>query len=294
MSDKKMTVAEIVTEKMLQKIEAADPASWQRGWTLSGVPRNYVSNRPYSGINWWLLGFFSPYRSPYWMTIKQVNDQGGRVKKGEQSSICVFWKPRATVRTNANGVEEEVALPPIMRYYRVFNWEQTEGVAEKSIPSYDHDPIQACEDWIAGMVMEPRIVTRNAMGPAYSPVLDEIYLPAPAQFKQPEHYYKSRMHETVHWTGHPTRLNRDLEGLKGSDRYSFEELVAELGAAMFCALTGIDGSTDENSAAYLKGWLDHLQQNPTWIVKAAGRAQRALEYLRGGPLVSAPEQEEEA
>ncbi len=282
MGNKRSTVSQIVTDNILKKLESAP--EWQKGWTITAIPRNYVSNKPYSGVNVLLLGMYSPFGSPYWMTYKQATAQGGNIKKGEKSSIAVFWKPGEVQKVEMpDGTEKKEQSFPIFRYYRVFNWEQTENIPEKFGPRAYHDPIAACEAWFNVLTVSPTIKTDNVHGPHYNPVRDEIHLPHIGNFETPERYYKARAHETIHWTGHPSRLARlkANETLTDEER-AYEELVAELGAAMFAAETGLTG-TEDCSAAYVRSWLVPLQNDPGMIIKAASAAQKAITYLIGGP-----------
>ncbi len=276
------TVQEIVTQRIIEKMESAE--SWEQGWILPDIPRNYVTNKPYSGINLILLGFGSPYSSPYWMTYKQAQQQGGNVRKGEKSSIAVFWKPGdSIIEEDDDGKKAIRKRPPVMRYYHVFNWEQTENVPEKAaVPKIHHDPIRACEIFFENLAVAPMTVVDNTRGPCYIPATDRIHLPDRTYFKQIERYYKSRMHETVHWTGHSSRLDRPI-----LEKRAFEELVAELGAAFFAAMTGIQAVTEENSAAYVRSWLEELRNDPKFIIQAAAQAQKAVDYVTGSGRVQA-------
>jgi len=288
MTRKGTSVQEIVTDNILKKLETAP--EWEKGWTITTIPRNYVSNRPYTGINILLLGLSSPFGSPYWMTYKQATEQGGHVKKGETSSIAVFWKPGEVKEVKKpDGTTKKEYGAPVFRYYRVFNWEQTGGVPEKTQPKLHHDPITACEMWFDSLVVSPTIKTDNAHGPHYAPARDEIHLPDMGSFTSPERYYKTRGHETVHWKGHSSRLNRlKLDEVYTDEKRAYEELIAELGAAIFAAGTGISPDTEDNSAAYVRSWLIPLQNDPGMIIKAAAAAQKAITYLTGGKDLTAP------
>ena len=122
--------------------------------------------------------------------------------------------------------------------------------------------------------------------PAYYPAGDRIAMPAPDRFASPEAYYAAFFHELTHWTGHASRLNRPgiTEPIRfGSERYSREELTAEMGAAFLCAMTGTDVPVAENQAAYIAGWLRHIRDGSAAdVIRAAADAQRAADFLTGG------------
>ncbi len=168
---------------------------------------------------------------------------------------------------------------PIFRYYRVFNWEQTENVPEKTINRLHHDPIAACEEWFDSLTVSPNIKTDDVHNPHYNPARDVIHLPHIGRFDAPGDYYKTRAHETIHWTGHPSRLSRlSTTEIPTEEERAYEELVAELGAAMFAAEVGLE-DTEDCSAAYIRSWLVPLQNNPRMIIKAASAATKAIRYL---------------
>ncbi len=113
----------------------------------------------------------------------------------------------------------------------------------------------------------------------YRPTTDTIHVPNLDRFDQAAHYYSTLAHEHVHWTGHPSRLDRDLSGRFGSDAYAAEELVAELGAAMWSAQAGLSAATRQDHAAYLAHWLNILRADPRALVTVASRAQAAVDDL---------------
>ena len=112
-------------------------------------------------------------------------------------------------------------------------------------------------------------------------------MPSRNAFDSPEEYYSTLFHELTHSTGHTSRVGRDgIEKLNtfGSESYSKEELIAEMGAAMLCGVAGIERKTLSNSAAYLKSWIDVLKSDARMVVSAASQAQKAADYIQGGAL----------
>ncbi len=225
-----------------------------------------MSKKPYRGVNVFLLSA-SKYVSPFWLTFRQANELGGHVRKGEESTIVVFWKVE-----DSNGKAEELDTEEskektrrrfLLRYYRVFNLEQCElpqTVFDRlpKIETHQHDPIEAVENIIAGMPNPPEIV-RGGSKAFYSPITDRVTLPPRELFISAEEEACTTAHEMSHSTGHAKRLAR--EGITevapfGSPVYSREELVAELSATFLCAEAGISNAVIQNQAAYVSGWLN--------------------------------------
>ena len=244
------------------------------------MPRNLASKRPYRGINCFLLAL-SGYESPYWVTYKQATDLGGHVKKGERSTLVVFWK-WLDVPDRETG--EPVRIP-LLRHYRVFNSQQCElgsKQPEATLPHYETDPIAACETVVNDMPQRPEIVHGGGQ-PAYVPRTDTVKMPERVRFETPAGYYATLFHELTHATGHQSRLDRpgitELAAF-GSPVYSREELVAGDGPQRSCAAhTGIENSTFDNSAAYIAGWLQKMRSDKKLVVQAAGQAQRAADFI---------------
>ena len=282
------TVYNIVTEQILAQLETG-VAPWRQPWKGNSLPCNMVSLRTYRGINALLLGM-APFSSPYYLTFKQVQELGGTVKKGSKSQIVVFWKffdETEDEENDQNGNENKGRRPALLRYYRVFNYEQTEGL-ENHLPernTEDFEPIAEAAKVIDNMPHRPKIVHKEQRA-FYSPKKDTVNLPVPESFVSPEDYYATAFHELTHSTGHKSRLNRpsvantDNLAAFGSPDYSKEELIAELGSAFLCAEVGIQ-NTLETSAAYLQSWLDVLKEDSRMIVTAASAAQKATDFILG-------------
>jgi antirestriction protein ArdC len=262
---------------------------WRRPWTSTGLPRNLVSKKPYRGVNVFLLSA-SKYVSPFWLTYRQANELGGHVRKNEESTLIVYWKvDDAKQRTEDLAAEEPEGKTRrrfLLRYYRVFNVEQSElpqAVIDKlpKIETYQHDPIEAAEKIIAGMPNPPEIQYAGSKA-FYSSITDRITLPPRELFVSAEEFYATALHETVHSTGSQKRLAREsiLEAARfGSATYSREEMIAELGAAYLCAEAGISNTVLENQAAYVAGWLKKLRDDRRLLIHAAAQAQHATDYI---------------
>ncbi|MGH7840036.1 MAG: ArdC family protein [Candidatus Binataceae bacterium] len=285
-----MDIYAIVTEKIITLLESG-VVPWRRPWTSTGLPRNLVSKKPYRGINHFLLSA-SKFVSPFWLTMRQANQVGGHVRKGEESTIVVFWKvedlKQGTEDVDAEENDDQNRRRFLLRYYRVFNLEQCElpqAVLDKlpTAETHEHTPISACAEIIGCMPNAPEIQHAGSKA-FYSALTDRVTLPPPELFTSAEEYYATGLHELIHSTGHKKRLAREsiLEAAPfGSPTYSVEELVAEMGAAYLCAESGISPAVIENQAAYVSGWLKKLRDDRKLVVHAAAQAQHAADYVRG-------------
>ena len=271
-----------VTEQITKAL-AAGIVPWRKPWRGKELlPCNAITKRPYHGVNLLLLSLL-PYADHRWLTLKQANQLGGRVKRGEQASVAVFWKYLEI--NDASDEEGQRRSIPLLRQYHVFNAEQCEGL---SLPVVMDDWSQdlnvrseRAEAVISTMPNPPRIREGGSVA-CYQPPEDLVRIPNLRDFDSPESYYATLFHELAHSTGHADRLNRP--GVTGAIRfgscdYSREELVAELASAFCCAEVGIDNSILPNAASYIHGWLETLQNDPKAIVAASGRAQRAADYI---------------
>lgn len=301
----KVDVFQRVTDSIIAQLEKG-VRPWQRPWAVKGtrgggmLPLNAVSGRPYRGINVFLLwsdAITKGYASPYWLTYKQALGLGGNVKKGEKGSFIVY----------ANRVEKPSKSDPsetdsvfFWKGFTVFNAEQCEGLPEKFYPAQpDENPDETEARKIARIghadsyFAKVGATLKHGGGRAfYSPSGDFIQMPEIDAFKDAESYYATLGHEHVHWTGAKARLDRDFSGRFGDEAYAAEELVAELGSAFLCAQLGLTLEPREDHAAYLASWLKVLKGDKRFIVQAASKAQKAVDYLTeaAGEAQDAPEE----
>ncbi len=276
----KFDLYEIVTKKIIDLL-GAGVIPWEIPWnTANGMPRNLVTHRPYRGINFWLL-LCRMDSLPFYLTFEQAKTLGGSIRKGEKSTMVVFWK----LLKHEDKTEEEKIIP-FLRYYNVFNISQIHGIDEKKIPTtdaFDHDfnPVTEAESLITDWTDRPLII-RDCESAFYDPLSDAVSIPNPRTFFNDHRYYSTLFHELVHSTGHKKRLGRHAK-IKdhkfGSQDYSQEELVAEMGAAFLCGMTGIEQETIQNNAAYIQSWIRTFQNDPKVLVLAAAQAQRAIDYI---------------
>lgn len=281
------SVYEIITDRIIKQLEAGT-APWHKPWSTSGqdgLPRNLLTHHPYRGINVWILAS-SGYASPYWLTLRQANELGGHVLKGEKGMPVVFWKFGKRELQDGDEIIEKPSV--LCRYYTVFNFSQCEGlrIQPPQATELPHiNPIDSCEQIVTQWLGKPAIRYGSDRA-SYNKVHDLIQMPDLASFDSAEEFYSTLFHELTHSTGHPLRLNRstltEFERF-GDEQYSAEELAAEMGAAFLCGFTGIENKTIDNSAAYLQTWLEVLEKDPRLVLVAAGQAQKATDLILNQP-----------
>ena len=282
-----------VTNRIITALESGTPpwiCPWRDG---SSLPSNLATGKPYRGINVLMLSIeeqLSGYSDSRWVTLRQSNELGAKVRKGEHGAQVIFFKMKE-VGDDVESDDEQKRVVPMLRSYTVFNTAQLEFLPEKfelrPSPAI-WQPLGEAEQ----LLHESGAIIRHGGNRAfYSPSEDLIQLPPESWFDEPDSYYAVALHELVHWTGHPRRLARPLGRRQNIDAYAFEELVAEMGAAFLCAHVGIPARLEH--ASYIDSWLDALKRDKRLIFTAAGAAQKAADYVLG-ETVSAPAPHREA
>ena len=301
----KRDIYQEVTDTIIAALDAGT-APWVRPWNTKGtsefgfLPFNGFSRRPYSGVNVFLLWGASQqkgYESGEWYTFNQAKqacgyEKVGRawrwkgkgeepetagVRKGEKSTMVILWKPLEIDDETAEGGKKMVWL---LRSYNVFNREQIDGLPECVVekPSLG-DPKERdarIEDFIAASGADIR--ETDAQGRAFYRITDDfIGMPALDRFDDSGAYYATLLHEMVHWTGHPNRMDRQLGNRFGSEAYAAEELIAEMGSAFLCATFGLDGTLQHPE--YVANWLRVLKGDKKAIFTAGSQARKAVEFL---------------
>jgi antirestriction protein ArdC len=222
------------------------------------------------------------------VTFKQAQEAGGTVRKGEHGTRVYFVKQ---LRVKGEGESEEERLVPMMREYTVFNVAQCEGLPVAITvgkPQRVRNP-DTRDELADAFLAATSAEIREGSGEAYYAAgADFISMPAFAAFKGADHFYGVAFHELSHWTGHKSRLDRDLSGRFGNAQYAAEELIAELGAAFLAAEFGFDG--DVRHAGYIATWITLLRSDKRAFFTAASRAQGAADYLRGLALAEPVEE----
>ena len=276
------SVYEMVTERIIEQLEKG-VIPWEKPWTgLRNGAFNRISKKSYSLLNQMLLKHQGEYA-----TFKQWQDLGGHVRKGEKSEIIVFWKVLPIEEEQEDGTKT-VKQIPLLRYINVFHISQVDGV--DPLPKEelnDIEPIERAENVLKGYWTREHIKVEHMAGNKayYLPSLDMIHLPLFEQFKNAEEYYSTAFHESIHSTMKESRCNREEErkgkiAAFGSEEYSKEELVAEIGSANLMNIIGIETQkTFRNSAAYIQNWLSVLKSDVKFIVSAAVRAEKAVNYI---------------
>lgn len=271
----KRDIEQNITDTIIAALETG-VKPWARDWGLSigGMPLRHCG-KPYRGINVLILAM-TPFSNPYWMTFKQAKEYGACVRKGEKSTAITFFKS-LNIQDKATGEDKTI---PLLRSYAVFNADQIDGLPERFYPKpiiLNTEQRQAnAESFIAATQAEIRHGGNNAY---FSPSLDFIQVPDFASFETGEGYYSTLLHELTHWTGHASRLNRNLKDGFGTKDYCREELTAEIGAAYLCAHTGVSNEPRADHAEYLAGWLTILKEDKKAIFRAAALAQKAVDHL---------------
>ena len=271
---------EQITNQIIQNLEKAN--SWS-DMINSRAPIN-ITGRSYKGINVMLL-YNMDFKSRIWGTFRQVIKHGGRIRKGEKSSIVAFWSKYLPKQEGEEPPQEKWYL----KVYRVFNVDQCEFIEDNQYLDYlegklNEEPIPAVpqevvDDYLQRESIRLHIVDKVSV-PYYTPKDDLISITDHQHYESNDEYFQTLYHECIHSTGHPNRLNRFEVGkhIYGSRDYSFEELVAEIGATFLSKETGINPDF-MNSVAYVKHWIPELKKHPKWIVSAAAKAETAVEFI---------------
>lgn len=301
-------VYQAVTDKIIAALEAG-VVPWRKPWKNvgEGTQRNVTSKRPYRGVNQLLLGM-SQFDSPWWITFKAAAELGARVKPeqakkngGIGPELVVYWnRIKCRACTDGDGNVKVAKCERcgnrrsffILRFFTVWNVEQIDGLPDGLVPPPielpdDYDPVDACDELLTPYAapVGPSVAHRGDRA-FYRPATDAVTMPHSGQFETSADYYSTLFHELVHSTGHESRHARpelcELKSTFGSEPYAKEELVAEVGASMLCALAGVSTpELDENAAAYIGSWLSKFQGDKKLIVSASAQAQRAVDLITG-------------
>jgi antirestriction protein ArdC len=277
-------IQNIIISDIIALIEENKELPWEKPWGAgAAAPQNMVWKKPYRGINRFMCALTASVRgftSPYWLTFGQIRKMEGSVKKGEKATKIVKWGSIEIKDKQTGEVKDKIWRP--MKYFKVFNLDQTEGI--EAPPSEEKplqwNPIEECDRVIDGYEGCPTIGVGTKA--CYVPSMDIVKMLNSSLFKTMEHYYATLFHELAHSTGSADRLNRKgvTDPIRfGSHQYSKEELIAEFTAALLCARTGIEKETRKNPAAYVAGWCKYLKEKGKEIFSAASQAEKAYNYI---------------
>jgi len=288
-------VYQMVTDRIVEMMQNG-LIPWQKPWhgpkgkeSTEGMAISYVTRRAYSVINQWLLGEPGEY-----LTFKQIQEHGGQIIKGEKSRIVVFFTKCEYVKKDEETGEERIATYPLLKYYNVWHINQTTGIESKLTADATEPEPATVTDATADGIIEGYLMREASLKfynnkPSnrayYSPSEDKVVVPMPEQYDVLAEYYSTTFHELVHSTLKASRCDREAENKDsffGNHEYSREELVAEMGAAMLCSVSGVENTKSlKNSVAYIQSWIRSLKNDPKMIVWAASRAEKAATYIFG-------------
>ena len=289
----KRDIYQEITDKIIKTLGHIDLDNFHAPFgalAAQGMPINPVTDHHYQGINipsLWIDQQEKGFTSSHWATFKQWQEQGAQVRKGQQGSPIIFYKTWNKIENNEDGEAEEIQIP-VLRFYTVFNANQVDGYEHQDRSCLKQNdlvtPLKSAEDFCQKTGVDIRHGESKAY---YNRSGDFINMPQTWAFfdtqnsSATENYYAVLFHELTHWTGAKHRLNRDKATSRTQEleKYAFEELIAELGAAFLCAKLGITQTPRDDHARYLKCWLQALQNDKTFIFKASAQAAKAIEFL---------------
>lgn len=278
----KFDIATMITNKLVVAMEQAktDGTNWLAPFNKSeGDYCNVVSGKAYQGINVLMCALFGPGDTQF-ASYKQWTDMGAQVKKGEKGTEIVYYKLNEYERdSKKNPGEKEKYSVPFLRYSTVFGISQVDNAPERLTipvnPLSDFERLELVEQYINNT----GAIIKAGTQPCYSPITDIVQMPDKTRFVGQSEYYGVVLHELTHWTGSSKRLNRDQSGRFGSTDYAFEELIAEIGAAIQCHTLGIDSEPRADHAHYLNSWIKILKSDNRYIFKASKEATKAVQHI---------------
>ncbi len=284
-----------ITDQIVRSLEHGIKP-WTQPWNAAHaagpVSRPLRFNgEAYSGINvltLWASSMERSFAAPIWMTFRQAKELGGHVRKGEKSAPVVYADTIIKKELDAKTGNDVDVTIPFMKGYSVFNVEQIEDLpahyyALAEAVRNDDERIAHAEEFFASIGAR---VLNGGNSAYYRMASDHIQMPSFDAFFNAQSYYATLGHESIHWTRHPSRLDRSFEQQRYGDvGYAKEELVAELGAAFLCADLGLKLEDRPDHAAYIGSWLQVLRSDKRAVFTAAAHAQRAVDYLHGPQAV---------
>ncbi|KPL67245.1 antirestriction protein [Erythrobacter sp. SG61-1L] len=288
-----------ITQEIIARLESGTKP-WIKPWRGVPVSRPLrACGVPYRGMNvfWlWMVADMCGYGSPFWMTYNQAKELGAQVRKGEKSTIAIFYKSYTKEVEAPDTGEKTDESRRVLKAYPVFNADQVQGLPEHFHPAATLEVVepegrQAELDSFFSSI--PAVLRHQGDEAYYEPVADRVTMAPAHLFSGFDHYYATLAHELSHWTGHASRLDRNLKNRFGSAAYAAEELIAELSSAMLGAELGLPVTHLDSHASYIEHWLQLLKQDDRAILTAAAKAEEASRLLlRLGGRISADDTDE--
>jgi antirestriction protein ArdC len=276
--------AETITTAIVERLEAGT-RPWLQPWTGASVSRPLrTCGTPYQGINvlWlWMAAEAAGHASPFWMTYRQSQLLGGQVRKGERGTVAIFYRTYQAEEADEGDEDAGPRTRRVLKSFTVFNACQIAGLPSRFFPEPRPLPPATERDVAldAFFAAVPARIRHWGAEAYYSPVLDRVTMPEAGLFRDLNHYRATLAHELSHWTGHESRLARQMGGRFGSEAYAMEELVAELSSAMVGAELGLPVDHLDHHASYLASWLKVLKADSRAILTVAAKAEEAASLL---------------
>jgi antirestriction protein ArdC len=276
--------AETITAAIVERLEAGT-RPWVQPWTGASVSRPLRAfGTPYQGINvlWlWMAAEAAGHASPFWMTYRQSQLLGGQVRKGERGTVAIFYRAYQTDEPDEADEAAGQRTRRVLKSFTVFNASQIDGLPDRFFPEPRPLPSPterdgALDSFFAAI---PARIRHGGAEAFYSPAVDQVTMPEPGLFRDLDHYRATLAHELSHWTGHHSRLARQMGGRFSSEAYAMEELVAELSSAILGAELGLPVEHLDHHASYLASWLKVLKADSRAILTVAAKAEEAASLL---------------
>lgn len=267
--------------------------------TVNNLPYNPTTGKAYRGGNrvmLWIVSMVERYEDTRWLTYKQAQALGAQVQKGAKSiSLRYVRFPDGRDADSAPAVAQPGMDKPRTFFFNVFNASQIEGLPPPPVRP-ETTPLQRIERCEALIQASGAVIEYGSAQPHYAYRADKIGMPFPERFISTEAFYATLTHELAHWTGHESRLARDMTGAFGSESYAREEMVAETASHIMGVELGI-GHDPTQHAAYIHHWMNIAKEDPSFVYTAAAAAEKVcdfigLERFRFEPMVPDPEQEQ--
>ena len=273
-----------ITDKIIAMMEKGI-VPWTKPWVCGGGIVSYATGKPYSLLNRMLLD-----RPGAYVTFHQVQEAGGRIRKGAKAQKIYFYQP--TVIDTSEEIDGKIVVKQktsfILKKFNVFHYSTTEGLEPRwtvnETVGKGNKPDEKAEKIVQEYLHREgvKLLYKEFDKAFYSPSNDLIQIPPIKNFRSSNGFYSVLFHEMTHSTGNTKRLDRFIQGPQpfGSEDYSKEELIAEMGSAMLLANCGLaTETTHTNNAAYIQNWLANIKGNVQLVVNAASKAEKAVNFI---------------